>query len=115
MSAASVEDHAWARIVTDAPQHRPVRVALCYEPADDPGAVRFSFASGRDWTFPREVLETGLRSPVREGDVEVWPCGRAQAVVEFHTADGVDVLQFDTRALTRFLTHTYAAVPTTTS
>ncbi|MCM2390001.1 SsgA family sporulation/cell division regulator [Streptomyces albipurpureus] len=114
MSAAAVEDHAWARIVTDAPQHRPVRIALCYEPGDEPATVRFSFPGGRDWTFPREVLETGLTSPIRDGDVEVWPAGRAQSVVEFHSADGVAVLQFDTTALSRFLTHTYEAVPTTT-
>ncbi|GAA2221223.1 SsgA family sporulation/cell division regulator [Streptomyces amakusaensis] len=110
---AAVKDLAWGRIVTDAPQERPVRVALCYEPSEDPGAVRFSFPGGRDvprdWTFPRELLESGLRSPVREGNVEVWPCGRVQAVVELHTADGVSVVQFDTSALNRFLRHTYAA------
>ncbi|MER6913197.1 SsgA family sporulation/cell division regulator [Streptomyces sp. NPDC000594] len=109
MSATAVEEHAWGRIVTDAPQARPVRVALRYEPAEDPRAIHFSFPSGSDWTLPREVLETGLRAPARSGDVEVWPCGRVQAVVEFHTADGVDVVQFDTSALRRFIRHTYAA------
>ncbi|MER5767518.1 SsgA family sporulation/cell division regulator [Streptomyces sp. NPDC001985] len=121
--SAAVEDLAWGRIVSDAPQpERPVRVTLSYEPADDPRAVRFSFPSGftfpgesggtvlpHDWTFPREVLETGLRAPAHSGNVEVWPCGRVQAVVEFHTADGVSVVQFDTSALNRFLRHTYAA------
>lgn len=111
----TVEDPALARIVTDAPQYRPVRVSLCYDPTGDPLAVRFAFPSGREWTFPRELLETGLRAPARRGDVEVWPCGRVQAVVEFHTADGVAVLQFDTKVLTRFLNHTYeAAAPAPT-
>ncbi|MET7615911.1 SsgA family sporulation/cell division regulator [Streptomyces sp. NPDC005408] len=105
--SAVVKDHALARIVTDAPQYRSVRVVLSYDP-DDPQAVCFAFPSGRAWTFPRELLETGLRAPARKGDVEVWPCGRVQAVVEFHTPDGVAVVQFDTKVLIRFLRDTYA-------
>ncbi|MFI9583970.1 SsgA family sporulation/cell division regulator [Streptomyces sp. NPDC052236] len=114
----AVEDHALARIVTDAPQHRSVRVALRYDPADDPQTVRFAFprgsASDREWAFPRELLETGLRYPARHGDVGIWPCGRVQTVLEFHTPDGVAVVQFDAKALIRFLRHTYAvAAPAT--
>ncbi|MFH8615151.1 SsgA family sporulation/cell division regulator [Streptomyces sp. NPDC017979] len=112
MPAATVEDHAWGRIVTDAPQYRPVRVAMSYEPDEDPKAVRFDFPGGTGWTFPRELLESGLRAPARSGDVEVWPCGRVQAVVEFHSADGVSVVQFDTTVLKSFLRHTYAAAAT---
>lgn len=112
--SAAVEDHAVGRIVTDAPQHRSVRVVICYEPADDPQAVSFRFPSGREWTFPRTLLETGLRSPARSGDVSVWPCGRVQAIVEFHTTDGVAVVQFDSKTLIRFLRHTHAvAAPAT--
>ncbi|WP_406000334.1 SsgA family sporulation/cell division regulator [Streptomyces sp. NBC_00829] len=114
MSVAAVEDHALARIVTDAPQYRPVRVLLSYDPGEDPQAVSFEFPSGRAWTFPRDLLETGLRAPARKGDVEVWPCGRVQAVVEFHTPDGVAVVQFDTKTLIRFLRHTHeVAAPVT--
>ncbi|MEU3601176.1 SsgA family sporulation/cell division regulator [Streptomyces sp. NPDC006798] len=109
MSPTTVEDHAWARVVSDAPQYRPVRVSMSYEPSDDPGAVRFAFPGGTGWTFPRELLESGLRGPVRSGDVEIWPCGRAQAVVEFHSPEGVAVVQFDANVLTRFLRHTYAS------
>ncbi|MFF4230883.1 SsgA family sporulation/cell division regulator [Streptomyces sp. NPDC001820] len=108
-----VEDHALARIVTDAPQYRSVRVALRYDPGD-PDSVRFAFPGGREWAFPRALLETGLRAPARLGDIEIWPCGRVQAVVEFHTPDGVAVVQFDTTSLIRFLRHTYAvATPAT--
>ncbi|ANW19776.1 SsgA family sporulation/cell division regulator [Streptomyces clavuligerus] len=116
MSAtATVEEHAWGRIVTDAPQYRPVRVALRYAPSEDPRAVHLTFPtgtdfpSGTDWSLPLDVLENGLRAPARSGNVEVWPCGRVQAVVEHHTADGVDVVQFDSSALSRFIRHTYAA------
>ena len=36
---------------------------------------------------------------------------RVQAVVEFHSADGVSVVQFETRPLLRFLRRTYTAIP----
>ncbi|MFI2368494.1 SsgA family sporulation/cell division regulator [Streptomyces sp. NPDC018833] len=102
-------EHARGRIVSDAPQYRAVSVSLSYDPVEDPQAVCFSFPSGKEWTFPREVLESGLNAPVRRGDIEIWPCGRVQAVVEFHTRDGVAVVQFDAKTLNRFLRHTYAA------
>ncbi|NWF28058.1 SsgA family sporulation/cell division regulator [Streptomyces sp. PKU-EA00015] len=108
----AVMEHARGRIVTDAPQYRAVRVSLSYDPTADPQAVCFSFPSGREWTFPREVLESGLNAPVRRGDIEIWPCGRVQAVVEFHTRDGVAVVQFDAKTLSRFLRHTYAVAAT---
>ncbi|KOU36382.1 SsgA family sporulation/cell division regulator [Streptomyces sp. WM6378] len=104
----SVEDHARARIVTDAPLTNPVPVKLRYDPADAPGTVCFAFPGGNEWIFPRDLLESGLRAPARRGDVEVWPCGRAQTVLEFHSPDGVAVVQFDSSPLVRFLRHTYA-------
>ncbi|MEU8526748.1 MULTISPECIES: SsgA family sporulation/cell division regulator [Streptomyces] len=105
----AVEDHAKGRIVTDAPLSRAVPVALSYDPRSDPAAVRFAFPGGVAWTFPRALLESGLRAPARGGDVGVWPCGRVQTVVEFHSDDGVAVVQFDSAVLLRFLRHTYAA------
>ncbi|MGW0120983.1 SsgA family sporulation/cell division regulator [Streptomyces sp. NPDC003327] len=106
-----IEDHARGRVVSDAPLTRPVPVALRFDPGFSPPTVRFVFPGGVEWSFPRSLLETGLRAPARRGDVGVWPCGRVQTVVEFHGRDGVDVVQFDTTALTRFLRHTYAAKP----
>lgn len=110
LESPSVEEHAKARIVNDAPHFRSVPVALRYEPEEDPGTVRFVYPSGTVWSFPRELLETGLRAPARSGRVAVWPCGRAQVVVEFHAPDGVAVVQFDARVLVRFLRRTYAEV-----
>ncbi|MEU6984722.1 SsgA family sporulation/cell division regulator [Streptomyces sp. NPDC046324] len=103
-----IQDHAKGRIISDAPLSRPVPVALRYDPGFDPATVRFVFPGNIEWSFPRELLETGMRAPTRIGDIGVWPCGRVQTVVEFHTADGVAVVQFDTTALLRFLKHTYA-------
>ncbi|MEU1076604.1 MULTISPECIES: SsgA family sporulation/cell division regulator [unclassified Streptomyces] len=107
----AVEEHARARIVSDAPHHRPVPVALRYDPAADPLTVRFAFPGGSEWVFPRSLLEAGLRRPARRGDIVVWPCGRAQTVVELHSPDGVAVVQFDSSPLVRFLRHTYSVTP----
>ncbi|MEI5008458.1 SsgA family sporulation/cell division regulator [Streptomyces sp. PmtA] len=113
VESPSVEEHAKARIINDAPHYRSVPVALRYEPGTDPDAVRCVFPSGVEWAFRRELLETGLRAPARRGPVAVWPCGRAQVIVEFHSPDGVAVIQFDTRALVRFLRRTYAEAAAT--
>ncbi|GGT34449.1 SsgA family sporulation/cell division regulator [Streptomyces purpureus] len=104
----AVEEHAKGLIITDAPLSRAVPVSLRYDPGTDPAAVRFAFPSGTEWSFPRELLESGLRAPAHRESIDIWPCGRVQTVVEFHTEDGVAVVQFDTSALTRFLKHTYA-------
>lgn len=104
-----VDDHAKGRIISDAPLSRPVPVSLRYDPGAAPATVSFGFPGAVEWSFPRALLETGLRAPARRGDIGVWPCGRVQTVVEHHTDDGVTVVQFDTTALLRFLKHTYAA------
>lgn len=104
----AVKEQASGRIVTDAPQHRTVRVFLGYDPAEDPATVRFAFPSGKEWTFPRALLESGLRAPARDGNIGIWPCGRVQVIIEFHTPEGVAVVQFDSQTLIRFLRHTYA-------
>ncbi|WP_329622976.1 SsgA family sporulation/cell division regulator [Streptomyces sp. NBC_01255] len=105
----AVDDHAKGRIISDAPLSRPVPVTLRFDADYSPATVRFVFPGEVEWSFPRALLENGLRTPTRRGDIEVWPCGRVQTVVEFHKDDGVDVVQFDTAALLRFLRHTYAA------
>lgn len=58
-----VENHALARIITDAPQYRSVEVILGYDPDEDPQAVRFGFPSGRAWTFPANCWRRGCEYP----------------------------------------------------
>ncbi|GGU13660.1 MULTISPECIES: SsgA family sporulation/cell division regulator [Streptomyces] len=111
----AVEDHAKGRIITDAPLSRAVPVALRYDPGAAPATVRFVFPGNIEWSFPRTLLETGMRAPARRGDVGIWPCGRVQTIVEFHTPDGVAVVQFDSTALVRFLRHTYAVTASSSS
>jgi hypothetical protein len=111
-----VEQYARAHIVTDAaiPDDEPVPVVLRYDPETDPRSVRVGLPGIHEWTFSRSLLEQGLRAPARAGDVRVWPCGRVQAVVELRSAQGVSVVQFDSKALLRFLRRTYmAAAPVT--
>ncbi|NEB81628.1 SsgA family sporulation/cell division regulator [Streptomyces sp. SID14478] len=110
-----VEQYARARVVTDSPEAgRAVPVVLRYD-----GLVRVTlpdaFPGSGEWVFSRALLESGLRAPAGEGDVRIWPCGRVQAVIEFHAHEGgqpsgVTVVQFDVKALIRFLRRTYTAV-----
>ncbi|NBE51581.1 SsgA family sporulation/cell division regulator [Streptomyces boluensis] len=111
--SAAVEQHARAHLVTDAPDgHRALRVALRYDPEGLTDDIRIAVPGSpggeQEWTLPRALLEQGLRTPAGHGSVRVWPCGRVQVVVEFHTEGGVTVLQFDCAPLVRFLGRTYA-------
>ncbi|WP_330305157.1 MULTISPECIES: SsgA family sporulation/cell division regulator [unclassified Streptomyces] len=110
----AVEQYARAHIVTDTAdspddERRAVPVALRYDPETDPRQVHITLPGPHEWVFARELLEQGLRVPVSNGDVRVWPCGRVQAVMEFHSAQGVAVVQVDSKALMRFLRRTYTA------
>ncbi|MGY6020284.1 SsgA family sporulation/cell division regulator [Streptomyces spinosirectus] len=106
-----VEQYARAHIVTDAaiPDDEAVPVVLRYDPETDPRSVRVGLPGTHEWTFSRSLLEQGLRAPVGAGDVRVWPCGRVQAVVELRSPQGVSVVQFESKALLRFLRRTYTA------
>lgn len=106
-----VEQYARAHIVTDEDlveaEREAVPVVLRYDPDDDPRAVRMRLPGGPTRSVSRKLLEQGLRAPAGTGEVRVWPCGRVQAVVEFHTAQGVSVVQFESKTLVRFLRRTY--------
>ncbi|MFJ8866658.1 SsgA family sporulation/cell division regulator [Streptomyces sp. NPDC102473] len=100
-----IQEHARARLITDGPDPRLVPVELRYD-AEEPGTVHVRLPGGVDWAFGLDLLERGLRSPATRGDVRIWPCGRAQLVVELHSPDGVAVLQFDIGPMVRFLART---------
>ncbi|MFI5876480.1 SsgA family sporulation/cell division regulator [Streptomyces sp. NPDC051445] len=106
-----VEQYARAHIVNDAGrigEDAAVPVVLRYDPGE-PRSVRVGLPDRREWTFSRALLEQGLRAPAGTGEVRIWPCGRVQAVVEFHSAHGVSVVQFESKTLLRFLRRTYTA------
>ncbi|CAM5562947.1 SsgA family sporulation/cell division regulator [Streptomyces canus] len=106
-----VEQYARAHIVSDVDiaEDEAIPVVLRYDPDADPRSVRIGLPGTHEWTFSRALLEQGLRAPVGSGEVRVWPCGRVQAVVEFHSPQGVSVVQFEQKALLRFLRRTYTA------
>ncbi|MGP4085330.1 SsgA family sporulation/cell division regulator [Streptomyces sp. KR55] len=112
-----VEQYARAQIVTDEDvqvleEKGAVPVVLRYDPDIDPRAVRIRLPGPHEWSFSRSLLEQGLRAPAGSGEVRVWPCGRVQAVVEFHSAQGTAVVRFEMKALIRFLRRTYMAAAT---
>ncbi|WP_338897785.1 SsgA family sporulation/cell division regulator [Streptomyces sp. TG1A-60] len=108
--SVTVEQYARAHVVTDSPEDLDT-VLVLLRCDTDTSEVRVRLPGPDEWTFPRDLLERGLRTPTTAGPVSIWPCGRVQAVMEFHSARGVAVLQFDTKALIRFLRRTYTAVP----
>ncbi|AWZ05255.1 MULTISPECIES: SsgA family sporulation/cell division regulator [unclassified Streptomyces] len=119
-TAPFVEERVRARVITDDPLYRTIPVSLRFVPTE-PLAVRIVFpadlspeGTDNEWVLPRALLEAGLQAPTGTGDVRVWPCGRVQAVVEFHSPEGVAVVQFDIAALRRFLRRAYAPSPAAT-
>ncbi|MEU6677872.1 SsgA family sporulation/cell division regulator [Streptomyces sp. NPDC046925] len=108
----AVEQFARVHVVSDSPDDQlAVPAVLRYDPEADPHSVRIGLPGSHEWTFARQLLEQGLRAPTTSGDVHIWPCGRVQTVMEFHSAQGVAVVQFDASALIRFLRRTYTATP----
>ncbi|MFD3501839.1 SsgA family sporulation/cell division regulator [Streptomyces sp. NPDC058676] len=112
----TLEQPARARLVTAESQELPVPATLRYTSAD-PLAVYVDFppevaldGERVTWTFARALLEDGLTGPAGDGDVHLWPCGRARTVVELHSPRGLALLRFDTAALRRFLLRSYAVV-----
>lgn len=115
---SAIIDHAVkARLRTE--PARTLSAALRFDAAD-PLAIRLYFPpeaslDGTDviWTFGRELLDEGLRSPTGEGDVHVRPSlsDLGRTVVELHSPQGVAVLEFPSGDLRRFLGRTYASAP----
>ena len=101
----------------------PVIAGLRYA-ADDPWAVRVAFHTGGseddvvEWMFARQLLTDGVRGPVGEGDVRVWPGVRAHGgrdrIVNLAMASpsGSALFEIDRDGLVEFLQQTYLAVPT---
>ncbi|MCM2413598.1 SsgA family sporulation/cell division regulator [Streptomyces sp. RKAG290] len=110
-----IKEHARARLVTDARDLPTVPVELRYDTADGPSTIHIAFPGGAEWAVGRELLERGLRAPVERDSLRIWPCGRAQLVVELHSASGVEVVQFDSAPLIRFLRRTHTEARTETA
>jgi hypothetical protein len=111
-----LEQPSRARLITSADEDLPVSATLRYSAAD-PLAIEIVFPpeasldrTTASWTFARELLESGLSAPAGSGDVHIWPCGPDHTVLEFHSAQGMALVQFGTAVLRRFLLRSYAVV-----
>jgi hypothetical protein len=99
-------------------QVQELRGDLVFDPAD-PYAVQLVFGhengQGVTWSFARELLAEGLYDPAGDGDVLVWPClgttGTAVVVIELRSPHGMAMLQTSSKAVQRFVSDIYAAVP----
>ncbi|MFJ8888798.1 SsgA family sporulation/cell division regulator [Streptomyces sp. NPDC102402] len=100
-----IQEQARARLITDGPDPRLVPVELRWD-SEEPETVHVRLPGGVDWAFGLDLLERGLRAPATSGDIRIWPCGRAQLVLELHSPDGVAVFQFDIAPMIRFLART---------
>ncbi|MEU2716673.1 SsgA family sporulation/cell division regulator [Streptomyces sp. NPDC007205] len=116
MDAITVEQPAQARLITADDLEIPVPATLRYT-TEDPLAVHVDFPAdaaleGEEvtWIFARSLLDQGLRAPAGHGDVQIWPYGRTRTVVEFHSPQGLALLQFPASALRLFLLRTYTVV-----
>ncbi|MFI7320935.1 SsgA family sporulation/cell division regulator [Streptomyces venezuelae] len=115
--AVTLEQPVRARLITPEGRERALSVVLRYS-AEDPLAIQMVFPSQASldgaevtWIFARELLEEGMSAPAGSGDVHIWPCGRARTVLEFHSHQGLALVQFDKIVLRRFLVRSYAVVP----
>ncbi|MEP7055254.1 MAG: SsgA family sporulation/cell division regulator [Actinomycetota bacterium] len=96
----------------------PVLATVRYDAAD-PYAICVSFHTGADgsgveWSFARELLAEGVRRPVGEGDVRVWPTvrdGRKLISLSLTSPSGSALFETSLADVAEFLTRSYATVP----
>src|SRR5215212_5563736 len=111
-----VEASVQLRLVVADADAVPLPVSLRYC-ATDPYAVRAVFSGDGmevEWVFARDLLRTGLTSPVGEGDVHVWPSwgtGRELLMISLTSPNGQAVLKTGAEDVRAFLDRTAAVVP----
>ena len=110
-----VESSVQLRLVVADADAVPLPVTLRYS-ASDPYAVRAVFSGDGmevEWVFARDLLRTGLASPVGDGDVHVWPSwgtGRELLMISLTSPDGQAVLEATSEDVRCFLDRTTAVV-----
>ena len=66
------------------------------------------------WVFGRDLLEDGLRTPVGQGDVAVWPShheGRKVVCISLASPSGSALLEADIVDVSSFLDASFTVVP----
>ncbi len=111
-----VEAPLQLRLVVAEADAVPLPVSLRYS-ATDPYAVRAVFSGDGmevEWVFARDLLRSGLLSPIGDGDVHVWPSwgtGRELLMISLTSPDGQAVLEASAADVRAFLDRTAAVVP----
>jgi sporulation and cell division protein SsgA len=111
-----VEASVQLRLVVADADAVPLPVSLRYSAAD-PYAVRAVFSGDGmevEWVFARDLLRTGLATPIGDGDVHVWPSwgtGRELVMISLTSPDGQAVLEASADDVRTFLDRTAAVVP----
>ncbi|MFJ5530276.1 SsgA family sporulation/cell division regulator [Streptomyces sp. NPDC093261] len=96
----------------------PMSLRLRYEPSD-PYAVRAVFnAVGSDetveWIIGRDLLFDGLKGPVGEGDIRVWPAvesDRCDLYILLTPPGGTALIKAPAQEIKTFLRETESVVP----
>lgn len=113
---ADVEASVQLRLVVADADAVPLPVSLRYS-ANDPYAVRAVFSGDGmevEWVFARDLLRTGLTTPIGDGDVHVWPSwgtGRELLMISLTSPDGQAVLEAAAADVRSFLDRTAVVVP----
>ncbi len=111
-----VEASVQLRLVVADADAVPLPVSLRYSAAD-PYAVRAVFSGDGmevEWVFARDLLRTGLSTPIGDGDVHVWPSwgtGRELVMISLTSPDGQAVLEASADDVRTFLDRTAVVVP----
>ena len=111
-----VEASVQLRLVVADADAVPLPVSLRYSAAD-PYAVRAVFSGDGmevEWVFARDLMRTGLSTPIGDGDVHVWPSwgtGRELVMISLTSPDGQAVLEASAEDVRTFLDRTALVVP----
>lgn len=115
-STTTVSAELGLRLVVPDRTTVPLLAGLEYSAAD-PYAVRMAFFVGNDepveWIFARDLLTVGIVRRVGEGDVQVWPAGPDDSVMNLSLSSpfGNALFEVPLSPLADFLHRTYQVVP----
>jgi hypothetical protein len=115
-SMTSVRTDLDLRLVLGGDRTLVVPATLGYDPVEPYAVTALFRTSDGDvtWIFGRDLLEDGLRMPVGEGDVAVWPStsnGRPVVCLSLASPSGSALLEADLATVRLFLDQAYRVVP----
>jgi hypothetical protein len=90
--------------------------ALLDYAAHEPYSVRATFRTSEgdvNWVFARDLLADGLRKPVGDGDIAVWPSkteGRDVMCLSLSSPSGQALMEASREEIENFLARTYTIV-----